>query len=122
MTTLIFECWTSQSALIQSVRLFCYLFLLFCQKSAKVTLSSLAAVALTTRPGTMAVKDSTKHTPQLHARLRGEIPFRKSIQSLDIFSGFYHLLNSNLWYVTLLSEHSHYQASKVHLHKVRGSN
>lgn len=65
-------------------------------KIANVTLSSLAAVALTTRPGTMAVKDSTKHTPQLHGRLRGEIPFTESIQSLDIFAGFYHLLNSNL--------------------------
>lgn len=66
------------------------------KKNANVTLSSLAVVALTNRPGTMAVKDSTKHTPQLHARLRGEIPFTESIQSLDIFAGFYHLLNSNL--------------------------
>lgn len=36
----------------------------------------------------MAVKNSTKHTPQLHARLIGEIPFTESIQSLDIFAGF----------------------------------
>lgn len=50
-------------------------------KFANVTLSSLVAVALMTRPGTMTVKDSTKHTPQLHAGLRGEIPFTEGIQS-----------------------------------------
>lgn len=64
------------------------------KKKKKLLLSSLAAVALTTRPGTMAVEESTKHPPQLHARLRGEIPSTEGIQSLNIFAGFYHLLNS----------------------------
>lgn len=53
-----------------------------------LTLLFLAKVPLTTRLGTMAMKNSTKHTPQLHARLIGEIPFTESIQSLVIFAGF----------------------------------